>query len=92
MIHLLYIYSVEFLIYFKTLVLLIVLSACGFVIIRRICSELRLQILLPASVILGISLYIFLLNLTAYIFKGPPGFYIALAIEVLLAYFINNLV
>ena len=90
MIHLLYIYSVEFLIYFKTLVLLIVLSACGFVIIRRICSELRLQILLPASVILGISLYIFLLNLTAYIFKGPPGFYIALAIEVLLAYFIKR--
>lgn len=80
----------EILIYLKTLILLITLSICGFIIVRRICKDSRLQLLLPTGVITGIGLYIFLLNSVAYIFKGPPGFYVALAIEIFIAYFLRR--
>lgn len=79
----------EVLIYLKTIGLILTLSICGFIIVRRICDDVRIQILLPVSVITGIALYVFLLNLVAYAVKGPPGFYAALAVEILLAYFLK---
>lgn len=80
----------EIFIYLKITVLLAILAISGFAIARRVFDDNRAQILLPASIITGIAVYIFLLNLTAYLFKGPPGFYIALAVEILLAYIIKK--
>lgn len=79
----------ELLIYLKTLTLILILSICGVIIVRRICDDVRIQILLPTAVIIGIAFYIFLLNLVAYVVKGPVGFYVALGIEILLAYFLK---
>lgn len=76
----------EVLIYLKTISLILILSICGFIIVRRICDDVRVQILLPTAVITGIALYIFLLNLVAFFIKGPMGFYVALALEILLTY------
>lgn len=79
----------EILIYLKTIALILTLSTCGFIIVRRICGDVRIQILLPTAIITGIAFYIFLLNLVAYAVKGPPGFYLALALEILLVFFIK---
>ncbi|MDD5415765.1 MAG: hypothetical protein PHE48_02025 [Candidatus Daviesbacteria bacterium] len=76
-------------IYLKTIGLILILSICGFIIVRRICNDVRIQILLPTAVITGMALYVFLLNLVAYIIKGPSGFYVALAFEILLTYFLK---
>ncbi len=79
----------EVLIYLKTITLILILSICGFIIIRRICDDARIQIVLPTAVIAGIGLYIFLVNLVFFAVKGSPGFYLALIIEILLAYFLK---
>lgn len=79
----------EVLIYLKTIALVLTLSICGLIIVRRICDDVRIQILLPTAVIIGIALYVFLLNLVAYAVKGPPGFYAALAFEISLAFFLK---
>lgn len=79
----------EVLIYLKTIALILTLSICGFIIARRICNDVCIQILLPTAVIIGIALYVFLLNLVAYAVKGPPGFYAALAFEILLVFFLK---
>ena len=80
---------IEFLIYLKTIILLLILSISGLIIVRRICSDTRIQLLLPTSVITGIALYIFLLNLTAHFIKGEMGFYVALLIEIIAAFLLR---
>jgi len=79
----------EVLIYLKTIGLLLTLFICGFIIVRRICDDARIQIVLPIAVITGIALYVFLLNLVAFVVKGPSVFYVSLAFEILLAYFLK---
>src|SRR3989344_802197 len=81
--------SMEVLIYLKIISFVLILSVCGLIIVRRICDDVRIQILLPTAVIAGIALYIFLLNFIAFIIKGPLGFYVAFAIEILLTYFLK---
>lgn len=80
----------EALIYLNLMGVVLLFSVCGLVIVRRICDDARIQILLPASIITGIAVYIFLLNLTAYFVPGPVGFYVALALEVLVTYIIKR--
>lgn len=75
----------EFFIYLKTLTFLSILFICGIVIIRRLTEENRAQILIPSGAILGIALYIFLLNVLVHVIRGTPGFYLALLIEICLA-------
>jgi len=79
----------EVLIYLKTIGIILILSICGFIIVRRVCNDVRIQILLPTAVIVGIALYVFLLNLVAFTAKGSLGFYVALALEILLAFFLK---
>lgn len=74
----------EFFIYLKTVFLILTLFICGFIITRRVCADNRIQILIPISIITGIAIFIFLLNLVAHFIKGPLGFYTALGIEILL--------
>lgn len=75
----------EFFIYLKTLIFFTLLFICGIVITRRLTEENRGQILVPSGAILGIALYIFLLNALAHVIKGVPGFYLALIIEICIA-------
>ncbi len=79
----------EILIYLKTITLLLILSFSGLTIVRRICNDSRIQLLLPTSVITGIALYIFILNLVAHLIKGELGFYLTLVIEVLLIFILR---
>ena len=69
-----------FLIYLKTLFFIFILSFFGFNVVRRGTEESRLRILLPLSVIIGVSFYIFIINLSAYLFKGISGFYVTIVI------------
>lgn len=79
----------EFLIYLKTFSLILILLICGFIVVRRICDDLRIQMLLPTAIITGIALYIFLLNVVSYVVKGQAGFYAALVLEILMALFLK---
>lgn len=80
----------ELLIYLRTFIFFLLLSICGIVIIRRLTEENRVQILIPSGAVIGIALYIFLINLLAHVIKGTPGFYLALAIEISLAFLIKG--
>lgn len=72
-------------IYFITILFYLILFFCGITIIRRAAQEDRFQMLVPCGAIFGIALYIFLINLIAHFVKGTLGFYLALAIEILIA-------
>src|SRR3989344_2085639 len=71
-------------IYLKTIMLLAVTSFCGVSLLRRATEDKRAEVIIPAGIVFGIALYIFLLNLVAHIIKGIPGFYLALLMELLL--------
>ncbi len=82
----------ELLIYLKTLTFFILLFICGIVIIRRLTEENRVKILIPSGAMVGIALYIFLINALAHIIKGPPGFYLSLIIELSIAFLVNRFI
>ncbi len=75
----------EYFIYIKTFIFFLLLFVCGVIIIKRLTEEHRAQILIPAGGIVGIALYIFLINAFAHVIKGIPGFYLALATEICIA-------
>lgn len=86
-------YYVEIMLLLIYLILLIFFSILiwsGITILRRASSENRFQVLLPAGTILGIALYIFLINAVAHIIKGPFGFYLALGIQLVIAFFVKR--
>lgn len=74
--------------YFSIIILSFGLFLSGILIFKRATSERRIQLLLPAGAIFGISLYIFLINLTAHIVKGPPGFYLALFVQICITFIV----
>ncbi|MEK7616898.1 MAG: hypothetical protein AAB414_02500 [Patescibacteria group bacterium] len=74
--------------YFSILTLIFILFFTGFLIFKRATTERRLQLLLPAGSIFGICLYIFLLNITAHLIKGIPGFLVALSIQIILTFIV----
>lgn len=80
----------ELLIYLKTLTFFLLLFTCGIVIIRGLTEENRAQILIPSGAVIGIALYIFLINALAHIIKGPPGFYLSLVIELFIAVLVKR--
>lgn len=82
----------EFFIYLKTLFFFLILFTCGIIIIRRLTEENRAQILIPSGAVLGIALYIFLINAVAHVIKGTPGFYLVLAVEISVAFLIKRYV
>lgn len=80
----------EFFIYLKSLTFFFLLFVCGIIIIQRLTEETRAQVLIPSGAILGIALYVFLINLTAHFMKGIPGFYISLIIEISIAFLLKH--
>lgn len=80
----------ELFLYIKTLTLFITLFICGIVIIRRLTEENKAQILIPSGMILGVALYIFLINLVAHFIKGIPGFYFSLLIEIFITVLVKH--
>lgn len=76
--------------YSSIIILLFTLFFTGFLILKRVITERRIQLLLPAGSIFGICLYIFLLNLTAHLIKGVPGFLFALLLQVILTLLITK--
>ena len=83
---------IDFLSYIKVAIFFTILFSTGVVIIKRAISENRAQVLLPAGSIFGICLYIFLLNLTAHLIKGIPGFLFALLLQIILTFLITRLI
>ncbi|MBI3103876.1 hypothetical protein HYZ05_02965 [Candidatus Daviesbacteria bacterium] len=79
----------EFLVYFKTILFFSVLIICGITILKRVVNETRAQIVIPSGIILGIAFYIFLINAVVHLIKGPPGFYISLIAEIIIAWLIK---
>lgn len=77
--------------YLSILLLIFTLFFTGFLIFKRVTTERRIQLLLPAGSIFGICLYIFLLNLTAHLIKGVPGFLFALLLQIILALLITKI-
>lgn len=78
--------------YSSILTLLLILFFTGFLIFKRVTTEKRIQLLLPAGSIFGICLHIFLLNLTAHVIKGVPGFLFALSLQIILAFLITRFI
>lgn len=79
-------------IYFLLITFFSILTWCGITIVRRATTDNRFQVILPAGIIFGIGLYIFLINLIAHVIKGSWGFYIGIAVEILIAAVANRLI
>jgi len=79
----------DFAAYTKVILLFSSLSISGIVILRRFIENNRPQLIIPAGVIFGIGLFIFLINLLAHIIKGIPGFYISLLIQIAFALWVH---
>ncbi len=65
------------------LLYLIPILAAGVLILRKISSLNRLELLLPAGSILGLALFTFLLNLTAFFIKDGIGILISYLVALL---------
>lgn len=72
--------------YISIFVSFYVLFLTGITIFKRVTTERRIEVLLPAGTIFGVCLYIFLLNFTAHFIKGTPGFWLAFCFQILLAF------
>lgn len=59
------------------LLLLIPILLSGIIIIWKISTTNRLELLIPAGSILGLAIFTFFLNLVAFLLKGPIGIIIA---------------
>lgn len=58
----------------------------GFLIIRRITNIVRIEVLIPAAFIIGIGLFIFFLNITAFFIKPPENIILAYVSILLIAW------
>lgn len=63
--------------YLKIILLIIPVWFSGIVIVRTIIKYLRVELILPTGLIMGISIYVFLLNGISYIFPPPQSIYIS---------------
>lgn len=61
----------------KLLAFLLPVIWAGIVTFRRVSSERRIELILPAGAVLGVALLVFLLNLIAYVAKGTLGVFLA---------------
>lgn len=62
---------------FFLIIIFLIITLTGFVIVRTITKEVDSFILLPVSQIVGVTFYIFLLNLISKIFHGQTGIIIS---------------
>lgn len=73
---------------FFLVILFILLTLSGFVITRTITLENNRLVLLPVSQIIGVTLYIFLLNITSKIFHGKIGIILSLLELIFLTFYL----
>src|SRR3989344_2965765 len=74
------------LIYLKISIVLALIIFCGLNLFRRATEEKRAEVVIPSGIIIGIAIYVFLLNLVTHFLRGPLGFYLALVIELALTF------
>lgn len=74
---------------------LVTISTIGIILLKTTTSEKRYFVLLPAGIVWGVSIYIFLLNLTSKLLPGKGGIILAtillfsLGLGILIAYHKN---
>ncbi|MBI3103891.1 hypothetical protein HYZ05_03040 [Candidatus Daviesbacteria bacterium] len=73
---------------FQLIISLIPICLAGFFLIRVATSIRRFELIIPAAVICGISVFVFLLNISAFIFKSPANIFIAYLLLILLSVFL----
>lgn len=79
----------DFLAYIKVIILFSALAISGTIILRRFIRNNHPQLVIPAGVIFGIGLFIFLINLLAHIIKGIPSFYVVILLQIAIALWVH---
>ena len=70
------------LIYLKISIVLALIIFCGLNLFRRATEEKRAEVVIPSGIIIGIGIYVFLLNLVAHFLKGPLGLGATLGLDL----------
>lgn len=73
----------------EVIIFLIPLFWFGIVIIRRCIKDARVEILLPAGIIFGITAYIFFLNFFSFIFTPPSSIIVSYLFLVILTFVVS---
>lgn len=76
--------------YIYSFTLLSILFYTGFSILKNTSTEKRILVIIPAGAIFGVCLHIFLINLIAHFIQGPSGFYLAVFLQSIFAFFITK--
>lgn len=66
------------------LIYLIPIFLTGIIILKKIVKIETAQIIFPAGIILGLTIFTFLLNIIAFVIKGPPGIVVAYSLLIAL--------
>lgn len=77
--------------WFLLFLYLIPILIIGILILRKTCSINRLELLIPAGSIFGTALFIFLINIIAFLFKGSLGINLAYLLLIIIGLFLNSL-
>src|SRR3990167_9242849 len=70
--------------WFFLLLLVIPICLSGVIIFKSISSLKRAELLFPAGAILGLSIFVFIINSLGFIFKGGAGIIISYILQILL--------
>lgn len=65
-----------------------VLFFCGWQVSRFVFKEKKIEVLLPLSFVIGVSIYLFLLNLSSYFIPITTNFYLVLGFLLLVSLFL----
>src|SRR3989344_1519715 len=66
------------------LAILLPIFFSGIIILRKTTLITRIELLLPAGIVLGLTIFTFILNTTAFVFKGPLGVTISYGLMLIL--------
>lgn len=72
---------------FQLIIFLIPIFLIGFFIIRAVTTIRRFELIIPSAFICGVSIFIFLLNISAFIFKPPFNIFTSYTMLILLGGF-----
>lgn len=62
------------------------ISLVGVILIKEVTSESRFEIILPSGFVLGHTIFVFILNLVSFFFKGSTGVVIAYGLTIFLGF------
>lgn len=73
---------------FQLIIYLIPIFLSGFFLIKAVTTVRRFELILPSAFICGISIFVFLLNTSAFIFRPPANIFISYLLLILLSVFL----